>query len=56
MSNQVKNIWFDMTVSSRGQIFIPKAVQRYLDIGTGDKVRFRVGEKGKIVFSKSKRR
>lgn len=43
---------FFVTVSDRGQIFIPKAIQGYFDIKRRDKVAFVVKEDGSVVFKK----
>jgi AbrB family looped-hinge helix DNA binding protein len=43
---------FHATVSDRGQIFIPKALQQYFHIKSRDKVIFIVEEDGKVTFSK----
>lgn len=43
---------FFATVSDRGQIFIPKALQNYFNIKSRDKVAFIVDEDGKVVFHK----
>ena len=43
---------FCATVSERGQIFIPKAVQNYFKIKSHDKVDFVVQFDGKVVFEK----
>ena len=45
---------FLATVSDRGQIFIPKALQNYFHIESKDKVAFEVGDDGKVVFKKRK--
>lgn len=45
---------FFATVSDRGQIFIPKALQNFFHINRRDKVKFEVGEDGKVVFSKKR--
>lgn len=43
---------FFATVSDRGQIFIPKALQDYFRINRRDKVAFEVEDNGKVRFSK----
>jgi len=43
---------FSATVSDRGQIFIPKALQEYFRIKSRDKVEFEVDLDGKVVFAK----
>lgn len=43
---------FLATVSDRGQIFIPKALQNYFHIKRRDKVTFVVEDDGKVVFRK----
>ncbi|MBF0215511.1 MAG: hypothetical protein HQL30_00805 [Candidatus Omnitrophica bacterium] len=50
--NQFK---FYATVSDRGQIFIPKALQRYFGIKNRDKVSFVVEKDGHVVFGKRKK-
>ncbi|MGB2600767.1 MAG: hypothetical protein WBD00_06935 [Candidatus Omnitrophota bacterium] len=45
---------FCATVSDRGQIFIPKALQEYFRIHSRDKVAFIVEDDGKVVFIKKK--
>ncbi|MDD4957140.1 MAG: type II toxin-antitoxin system PrlF family antitoxin [Candidatus Omnitrophica bacterium] len=45
---------FYATVSDRGQIFIPKALQRYFGITSRDKVAFTVTDDGKVVFNKKR--
>jgi len=45
---------FSATVSDRGQIFIPKALQNYFHIEKRDKVAFEVEDDGKVVFKKRK--
>ncbi|HNX91306.1 MAG TPA: hypothetical protein PKY78_05740 [Candidatus Omnitrophota bacterium] len=45
---------FYATVSDRGQIFIPKALQNYFMIRRRDKVAFMVEGDGKVVFRKKK--
>ncbi len=51
----VKNKFrFFATVSDRGQIFIPKALQNYFQIKRRDKVSFMVDDDGKVVFQKKK--
>jgi bifunctional DNA-binding transcriptional regulator/antitoxin component of YhaV-PrlF toxin-antitoxin module len=45
---------FFATVSDRGQIFIPKALQNYFQIKRRDKVSFMVDDDGKVVFQKKK--
>lgn len=47
--NQFK---FFATVSDRGQIFIPKALQNYFHIKRRDRVAFVVEDTGKVVFQK----
>ncbi len=46
---------FSATVSDRGQIFIPKALQDYFHIHARDKVMFLVDTKGKVIFIKSEK-
>ena len=46
---------FSATVSDRGQIFIPKVLQGYLDIRNRDKVVFIVGVDGDVTFKKKER-
>jgi len=46
---------FFATVSDRGQIFIPKALQEYFQIKRRDKVMFIVESDGKVVFNKKER-
>ena len=43
---------FSATVSDRGQIFIPKALQVYFRINRRDKVEFVVEDDGRVVFCK----
>lgn len=43
---------FIATVSDRGQIFIPKALQDYFRIGNRDKVAFVVKDDGSVIFTK----
>ena len=43
---------FQATVSDRGQIFIPKSLQEYFNIGSRDKVSFIVQEDGSVIFQK----
>ncbi|MDD4956123.1 MAG: hypothetical protein PHH49_00420 [Candidatus Omnitrophica bacterium] len=43
---------FKATVSDRGQIFIPKALQGYFGIHNRDKVIFVVQHDGSVVFRK----
>ena len=43
---------FYATVSDRGQIFIPKALQEYFNIKNRDKVAFIVTDGGGVIFSK----
>lgn len=43
---------FTATVSDRGQIFIPKALQTYFGIERRDKVAFIVDPGGEVVFKK----
>ena len=45
---------FFATVSDRGQIFIPKALQEYFGIQSRDKVGFMVEEDGKVMFCKKR--
>jgi len=45
---------FFATVSDRGQIFIPKALQNYFRIRRRDKVAFMVDENGRVLFRKKK--
>ena len=45
---------FFATVSDRGQIFIPKILQRYFGIKNRDKVAFIVKDDGSVVFKKKK--
>ena len=47
---------FYATVSDRGQIFIPKALQNYFHIRRKDKVAFVVEDDGRVVFHKKKGR
>jgi AbrB family looped-hinge helix DNA binding protein len=48
-----KNMFkFQATVSDRGQIFIPKALQDYFEIKKRDKVSFVVDDDGKVFFKK----
>ncbi|MFH1664593.1 MAG: hypothetical protein ABIA77_00385 [Candidatus Omnitrophota bacterium] len=44
---------FFATVSDRGQIFIPKALQVYFRIKSRDKVAFVVEDDGKVIFRKN---
>ena len=53
MSNK-NRFRFSATVSDRGQIFIPKALQNYFHIEKRDKVAFEVEDDGKVVFKKRK--
>ena len=46
---------FSATVSDRGQIFIPKALQNYFRINSRDKVEFEVEGDGKVVFTKKRK-
>jgi AbrB family looped-hinge helix DNA binding protein len=46
---------FSATVSDRGQIFIPKALQNYFGIKKRDKVVFQVDVGGRVVFGKKDR-
>ena len=46
---------FRATVSDRGQIFIPKALQGYFGISSRDKVVFVVQDDGSVVFRKIKK-
>jgi AbrB family looped-hinge helix DNA binding protein len=50
----VNKFKFFATVSDRGQIFIPKALQNYFRINSRDKVAFEVENDGKVVFRKQK--
>lgn len=43
---------FKATVSDRGQIFIPKALQEYFRIRARDKVSFVVEDDGRVSFKK----
>ncbi len=43
---------FFATVSDRGQIFIPKALQNYFRIRNRDKVSFMVSDDGRVIFGK----
>ncbi|MEA3489415.1 MAG: hypothetical protein U9R44_03610 [Candidatus Omnitrophota bacterium] len=43
---------FFATVSDRGQIFIPKALQNYFSIKSRDKVKFIVEYDGRVLFAK----
>ena len=43
---------FSATVSDRGQIFIPKALQNYFKIRRRDKVSFIVTDDGRVIFGK----
>ncbi|MFQ5744711.1 MAG: AbrB/MazE/SpoVT family DNA-binding domain-containing protein [Acidobacteriota bacterium] len=36
------------TVTSKGQVTIPKRVREHLDVKSGDKLEFRVGEDGTV--------
>ena len=36
------------TVTSKGQVTIPKKVREHLDVKSGDKLEFRVGEDGTV--------
>ncbi|MFH1552204.1 MAG: type II toxin-antitoxin system PrlF family antitoxin [Candidatus Omnitrophota bacterium] len=45
---------FFATVSDRGQIFIPKALQKYFEIKRRDKVTFVVQDDGSVIFKKNK--
>ena len=47
---------FQATVSDRGQIFIPKALQNFFRIKSRDKVQFSVEPDGKVVFNKKEGR
>ena len=49
-----KQFKFTATVSDRGQIFIPKALQNYFGIKSRDKVGFVVEQDGKVVFCKKR--
>ena len=46
---------FYATVSDRGQIFIPKALQDYFGIKNRDKVAFIVRDDGSVVFRKKEK-
>jgi AbrB family looped-hinge helix DNA binding protein len=46
---------FNATVSDRGQIFIPKALQNYFDIRSRDKVLFEVADDGRVLFDKKEK-
>lgn len=46
---------FNATVSDRGQIFIPKALQDYFGIARRDKVQFLVLSGGEVVFKKKEK-
>jgi AbrB family looped-hinge helix DNA binding protein len=50
-----KQFRFSATVSDRGQIFIPKALQDYFHIHARDKVMFVVDTKGNVTFLKNER-
>ena len=41
-----------MTVTTKGQVTIPKAVRDFLDIGPGSVVSFEVDEDGRVVLRK----
>lgn len=43
---------FFATVSDRGQIFIPKALQNYFHIKNRDKVAFIVDDDGRVIFKR----
>ncbi|MGB2599678.1 MAG: hypothetical protein WBB86_02615 [Candidatus Omnitrophota bacterium] len=43
---------FFATVSDRGQIFIPKVLQEYLDIRKRDRVEFLITDEGNVIFKK----
>lgn len=43
---------FVATVSDRGQIFIPKVLQEYLDVHSKNKVVFVVEDDGSVTFKK----
>jgi AbrB family looped-hinge helix DNA binding protein len=43
---------FFATVSDRGQIFIPKALQNYFQIKNRDKVAFIVDDEGRVIFKR----
>jgi len=43
---------FIATVSDRGQIFVPKVLQEYLDVHSRDKVIFVVEDDGSVRFKK----
>jgi len=45
---------FCATVSDRGQIFIPKALQDYFGIRNRDKVTFVVQGDGRVIFEKKR--
>lgn len=47
---------FQATVSDRGQIFIPKALQNFFRIESKDQVQFLVEPDGKVLFKKKERR
>ncbi|MBD3425928.1 MAG: hypothetical protein GF409_01700 [Candidatus Omnitrophica bacterium] len=47
---------FSATVSDRGQIFIPKALQEYFNINSRDKVVFVVEDNGKVIFLKNNKK
>lgn len=50
---KTKNMFrFNATVSDRGQIFIPKALQDFFGIHSRDKVQFLVKDGGEVVFAK----
>ena len=51
---RVNRFKFFATVSDRGQIFIPKALQNYFRIQSRDKVAFTVDSEGKVTFSKKR--
>jgi len=50
MNDKANQFRFLATVSDRGQIFIPKALQNYFRIGRRDKVIFTVESDGRVVF------
>lgn len=39
------------TITSKGQLTLPKKIREYLGISTGDRVRFEVTETGKVELS-----
>ena len=50
--NRKNRFRFFATVSDRGQIFIPKALQGYFQIKRRDKVTFIVQNDGSVIFKK----